>query len=143
MEDGRYDPTIGVREMPVTTLQLTMFVLWKRVNSMIHPIGQYCDTKPPTICNPRALAGRTGKQTMACPSRFRKYAAVEIFMSVRNMSLKPPSSTARTACGIPKTLPLRILSAPMEILGRCGGRQCGGGGTKWSRLESCRIGQAK
>ena len=79
MDDGRYDPMIRVQDVPVTTSHLTMFGLWKRVDSRLHTVGQSRETRPTTPCTLTALAVRANEQTMLYPSRLRQYTAMEIF----------------------------------------------------------------
>ena len=45
VEGVRYALTSGVQVYPVTISQLTMFGLWKRLDSIPHPVGRSVVTK--------------------------------------------------------------------------------------------------
>ena len=71
MDGGRYPPTIGVRDVPGIILQLTMLEPWKRVDSRLHPIGRYRNTRPTSPCATPVIAYWDGEQKISYPIRFR------------------------------------------------------------------------
>ena len=137
VDGGRYAPKIGVLDVSVTTLHITTFGPWKRINSRLHPVVRSHDISPTPPCATPALAGRAGEQKMLYPSLFLQYAAVEISVLLRTMSSKPHSLTDQTACAIPDTLPPRMLGVPLASPGGCGcgcgGWPHGSSGAEWRR----------
>ena len=143
MVSGRYDPMIGFRDVHVMTSQLTMFGLWKRVNSRLHTVGHSRKTSPMRPCALPMLGGWDIEQNISYPSQLRQYAAVDILVLVSTMSSKIPSSTARTAHASPQPLLLRMLSIPVASLGRHEGRRRGGAGYEWIQSTPCWIRRVK
>ena len=64
MLSGRYTLMNGFLDVPLTTLQLTTFGPWKRVDSRLHPIERSRETRATPYCDPPPLAGRSVKQKM-------------------------------------------------------------------------------
>ena len=143
MVGGRYAPMIGVRDVPLTTSKLTMSSLWKRVDSRLHTIGCYRETRSTPPCAPPALAGRAVEQKMLYPRQFQKYTIVDILILVMTMRLKPPSLKTWTSCTNPKLLPSRMLSVLMTRMSGPGTRRSGGGIDEWIRSVPCSIGRLK
>ena len=65
MVGGRYDKMRGVRDVPLTSSQLTTFGLWKHVDSRLHPIGRSHETSTIPPCAMLDLDDRCTKQTMS------------------------------------------------------------------------------
>ena len=61
---GRYDPTIGFRDVHVTNSQLTTFGMCKCVDSRLHIVGRSHKTRSTPPCALLEIAGRDGEQTM-------------------------------------------------------------------------------
>ena len=67
MVGGRYDPIIGVRDVPLKTSQLTTFGPWKRVNSMLQAFGIYQMTRPNPPYTPPEAVTDAGEHTTLQP----------------------------------------------------------------------------
>ena len=96
VERGRYVPTSQVPVGPVTVSQLTMFILWKRMDSIPHPTGRSLVNIPTPHRDTLALDGRATKHVTLYPRQFKEYASVctlLIHIILVGHSYKPTLST--------------------------------------------------
>ena len=128
IEGRRYFPMTDVQKSPVTSSQITIFGLWKRVDSMLQTWYQSQTTSPNPPCDPPATVVATLENTTSYPRCVLKYTTSGIFFSIRSTRSYFPSCTAWSSCGRPKPWPYQILYIPRVSPGGQGGRRYGGGG---------------
>ena len=79
-----------VRLGPVTILQLTKLVPWKRMDSVPDPLGRSLVTRTIPPWAPSALDGHAFKHVTSYPGRFCEYAFGWIFVSIMISTSNPP-----------------------------------------------------
>ena len=113
------------------------------MESTPHPTGISIVSRPTQTCSPLVLESRATKHVTLYPRQLFKYASNSIFVSVSSITSKPPHSTARMACTIPKPRPSRMFRVLMASPGRRQGRRDGGGDAVCRQSAEWGIGQEK
>ena len=141
VDGGRYSPISDIRWSPSTSSQLPNLGPWKRIDSTIHPSVFSRDMIPTTPCVTPTAVTVALDQKSSYPRRLRQYIASIIFVSVRNMRLYFPCSTAQIAWGSLNPLPYQMFYVPRLIpMGRGAGAMAVAASSAGSHFHSISVG---